>query len=117
MTDTESLNLAILTATCAMGWGVIAYDGYARLKGLPTGAMFASEISQIQAFAWIAIIISLVVAPIVGSWWHLFVVLIGGNILTRILFAALGAYVQPLVAIGTFVMLVVTGWRFWPQGG
>ena len=116
MTDTELLNLAILIGTCAMGSGVIAYDGYARLKGLPAGAMFASDISQIQAFAWIAIIVSLVIAPIVGPWWHLLVVLIGGNLLTRILFATFGAYVQPLVAIGTFVMLIVTGWRFWPQG-
>ena len=113
MTDAELLNLAILIGTCAMGSGVIAYDGYARLKGLPAGTMFASDISQIQTFAWIAIIISLIVAPIAGPWWHLPVVLVAGNILTRILFAALGTFVQPVVAVGTFIMLIVTGWRFW----
>ncbi len=116
MTDAEILDLAILTGTCAMGSGVIAYDGYARLKGLPSGEMFSADLSQVQAFGWIAIIGSLIIAPLLGPWWHFLVVLIGGNILTRILFASFGAFAQPVVVVGTFVMLVVTGWRFYPIG-
>ena len=116
MTDTELLNIVILIGTCAMGSGVIAYDGYARLKGLPAGDMFSGPISQIQALAWIAIIASLIIAPVFGPWWHLPVVLVAGNILTRIVFASFGTFAQPVVAVGTFIMLIVTGWRFWPMG-
>ena len=113
MTDVQILNLAIFTATCGMGSGVIAYDGYARQKGLPSGTMFAADTSQIQVFAWIAIVGSLIAAPLMGTWWHIFVVLIGGNIIARALFSAFGAKVQPIVAGGTFVMLVLMGLRVW----
>lgn len=113
MIDATMINLALLSCTCGLGWGIIAYSGYAASKGQVCGAWFAGDFSLLQGVGYVAILGSLIIAPIVGPWWHLVVVLLAGNILARVLFAVMGAKVQALLALGVFPLLVVTAWRVW----
>ena len=113
MNDLDLLSIAIFTLTGTMGSGVIAYAGYANLKGLPAGAIFAKDFSFLQGLAWLALIGSIVAAWYFGAWWHALAVLLVANILTRLLFAAFAPQVQILLTLGTPIMLGVSIWWIW----
>ena len=56
MIDATMINLALLSCTCGLGWGIIAYSGYAASKGQVCGAWFAGDFSLLQGVGYVAIL-------------------------------------------------------------
>lgn len=83
----HSLQLILLIAAvalCGFGWAMIAYSGYAMPRGWRVGAWYFAGFSWLQGIAYIALLASLIFGYLAVGWWGPIVVLIGGNILTRL---------------------------------
>lgn len=78
-----TISLALLitaTVMCGLGWAMIAYSGYATLRGWRIGAWYAADFSWLQGIAYLAIIGGLVFGYLAFGWWALIIVLVVGNI-------------------------------------
>lgn len=113
MTPTEIANIAVLTATVGFGWAIIAYSGYANLRGWTVGSWFAGDFSWLQGLAYLALVGGVALSTIVGAWWHAIVVLLGAFILVRILFSFFGPRSQVVALVGTIVGLALSAMLVW----
>ena len=116
-----TISLALLitaTVMCGLGWAMIAYSGYATLRGWRIGAWYAADFSWLQGIAYLAIIGGLVFGYLAFGWWALIIVLVVGNILTRILLAAARENTQMVapLAVLLFGIACVVLWMLQPGG-
>ena len=105
------VDVSTLTAMAAVSWGIISYAGYARTRGLTSGAQFASGFSLLQLFAWVGLSGSVLLGGIYGEWWYILVTLIGATILARLLFTVFGQFVQVVLVISILPVLTIAAWR------
>ena len=86
---------------------MIAYAGYARPRGLPTGALYASDFSWLQGVAYLAMLCALVLGFLATGWWGPIVVLVGGNVVTRVLLPAAKQNAQFIAPCAVLVLAIV----------
>lgn len=106
--DSLYVNLSILTLTCAFGWTIIAYEGYARQRAWPVGNLFAGNFSWVQGVAYIAIIGAAIISFIVTSWWGPILVIVVANLLVRIQFSIFKSKSPILATVGVFIGITLT---------
>lgn len=98
--------LLAATVLCGFAWAMIAYEGYATPRGLPVGALYIADFSWLQGVAYLAILCGLVFGYIATGWWGLIVVLVGGNLVTRLTLPTAKEKTQ-IIAPGAIVLLAV----------
>lgn len=103
-----TLNLTILTLTAGFGWLIIAYEGYANMRGWPVGAWLSGHFSWLQGIAYVALIVSVILSFVAVAWWAPAVVLIAGNILVRVMLPILKTKSQVVATVGVFVGLLLS---------
>lgn len=105
----DLVDIAVLTATCGFGWLLIAYEGYARPRGLPVGAWLSGDFSWLQGLAYIGIVGAVVLSFFVSVWWTAAVVIVGANILARAILRIFKARSQILGILGLLVGFIASG--------
>lgn len=98
--------LLAAASLCGFGWAMIAYAGYARPRGLPTRALYATDFSWLQGVAYLAMLCGLVLGFLAAGWWGPIVVLVGGNVVTRLLLPSAKQNTQ-VIAPGAVVVLAI----------
>lgn len=96
--------LLIAIMMCGHAWAIIAYSGYAAPRGWRVGAWYAAEFSWLQGIAYLAIIGALVLGYLAFGWWGPIVVVIIGNVVTRILLASVRESSQLVAPLVVFVL-------------
>ena len=74
MADSEISNQFVFALTAGAGWAMIAYEGYARQRGLPAGSWLRGEGTVV---GFIALITGVVLAAMSAEWWYGAVALAG----------------------------------------
>jgi hypothetical protein len=117
------MNISIIllftaTVLCGHGWAIIAYSGYAVPRGWRVGTWYAAEFSWLQGIAYVAIIGSLIFGYLAFGWWAPIVVVVIGNIVTRILLATARESAQIIAPIVVFFLgiLSIVLWTILPGG-
>jgi len=108
-----AFSLTILTLTASFGWLIIAYEGYANMRGWPVGTWLSGPFSWLQGVAYIALIESAILSFIAIAWWAPALVLIVGNILVRIMLPAMKTKSQVVATVGVFVGLLLSVFIVW----
>lgn len=94
MTPLHLILLTTAAALCGFGGAMIAYSGYALPRGWRVGRLYVTDFSWLQGIAYLAILGSLVFGHLAVGWWGVIVVLVMGNILTRVLLPSAGEKTQ-----------------------
>jgi len=103
------LDIIILTVTCGCGWLLIAYEGYAIPRGLTVGAWLAGDFSWLQGLAYVGIVGAVVLSFIVSVWWTAVIVIVGANVLARVILPIFKAQSQIVGIVGLLVGFVASG--------
>ena len=96
--------LTCATVLCGLGWSMIAYSGYASQRGWPIGEFYAEEISLLQGIAYLAMIAALCFGYAAFGWWSVIVLVIRGNIMTRLLLVAARENTQLIAPAGVILL-------------
>jgi len=106
----ESLyvKLIILCVTCACGWTIIAYEGYAHPRGWPIGSWMSGNFSWLQGIGYLGILESIVISFIIADWWTPIIIIIGGNILVRIALPVFKAKAQIVATVGLVIGIIIS---------
>lgn len=101
-------SIAWLSLAGAFGWTAIAYEGAATKRGWPVGRLFAGSESWVQVLSYIILFICIGFALKASPWWSVFIVIVGANVLCRLIIAIFGPLSQPISLLG----IVATGISF-----
>lgn len=107
MPQPQLMLLVTATAWCGFGWAMIAYSGYATPRGWRVGALYFADFSWLQGIAYLALFGSLIFGFLAVGWWGPIAVLLGGNILSRLLLPAAKESTQIIAPAAVLLLGVV----------
>ncbi len=94
------MEIALLTATFALGFVSLAYEYYGDSHGWAVGAWFRNRTSFICILGVMALLAAPIVAGLFFVWWAVAVVIVGGFFLGYATTRLLGEHVQIVVVFG-----------------
>lgn len=104
------MDLIILYVLCfsfSTGMMIISYPVLAQQKGWPIGLQFLKPTTFIGIWGIVLTIGSLVLSLIYNVWWSLFLVLIGGWIISMILIAIFRFFSQYIAILFLIISLIL----------